>query len=144
MKTRWSLALVVIWALSGLAWAEEVPSLSVRTVTASQGKAVEDERLEDVLPLLQTTLRFSAFALDGEYELAMTEGSQVTLTDGYVLSLKQVEGKSATVNVMKKKKRIIQTRLSLRKGKPVIVGGFDAPGGGKSIIILKLVSPDEK
>jgi len=144
MKTHWSLALVVVWALAGLAWAEDVPSMSVRTVTASQGKAVEDERLEDVLPLLKETLRFSSFELDGEYELAMTEGSQIALTDGYVLSLKQVQGKTATVNVTRKKKRIIQTRLSLRKDKPVIVGGFDAPGGGKSIIILKLISPDDK
>ena len=133
----WAGLLIIVF--SAAAWAEPPPMLSVRTVTASETPVKEDPRLKDVLPLLKTTLRFSGFVLNGETTMPMSEGRKAMLPNGYVLTLSQVEGNKATVDVTQKRKRLLQTRLTLRRKRPVVVGGFDSPDGGKTIIILKLV-----
>ena len=137
MKAHWYLVLILGWALAGPAWAQKAPTLSVRMVTASQQERAEEPRLRDVLPLLKT-MKFASFVLDGEYKIGLREGSRAALAKGYVLTLTQVQGKKATVNVTRKRKRVVQTKLSLRKGRPVLVGGFDDASGGKTIIVLKL------
>jgi len=139
MRTLRAAAAVLCCALAWTTLAQTAPeSLSARLVTASKDAGSTDARLNDVLPLLQSTLSFKSFRLDGESTLAFREGSSATLGKGYRLELSQVQDRNAMVRVTQNDRDLVKTRLSLREDKPVIVGGFDDPAGGKTIIILKL------
>lgn len=112
-------------------------ALSARLVTASKDAGNTDAGLSDVLPLLQN-LNFKSFRLEGESTLALKEGATATLAKGYSIELTQVQDRNAMVRVIQDRRDVMKTRLSLKEDKPVIVGGFDDPGGGRTIIILKL------
>jgi len=112
-------------------------ALSARLVTASKEAGSVDASLSDVLPLLQN-LNFKSFRLEGESTLALKEGATASLAKGYSIELTQVQDRNAMVRVIQDRRDVMKTRLSLKEDKPVIVGGFDDPGGGRTIIILKL------
>lgn len=138
MGTVWRIAVMALVAGLAAVTAQDGAALSVRLVTASEGTQAVDTRLRDVLPLLQNTLRFSAFKLESETSMSLRSGGTVTLAKGYDLRLADVQGSSATVTVSHQGKRRLETRLAFKADSPVVVGGFDEPDGAKAIIILKL------
>lgn len=128
---------LLLCALLGSAVAQAAPdTLSARLVTASREGGDTDARLTDVLPLLQN-LGLKSFRLDGESTLPFREGASASLGKGYRLELSQVQGSNAMVRVTQNQRDLVKTRLSLREDKPV-TWVFDDPGGGKTIIVLKL------
>ena len=139
MRTATYVAALLLsaWACS-LGAQPVTPTLSARLVTASKEGGSTDARLADVLPLLQSTLSFTSFRLEGEVTLPFRAGATATLAKGYRLELSQVQESNAMVRVSQDARDLVQTKLALREGRPVIVGGFDDPAGGKTIIILKL------
>ena len=138
MRTTLILSAMLLCLVVQTAWAQPAAgTLSARLVTASKDAGSVDARLEDVLPLLQN-LNFKSFRLDGESTLAFREGATASLAKGYSLELTQVQDRNAMVRVIRDRDDVMKTRLSLKQDKPVLVGGFDDPGGGKTIIVLKL------
>ncbi|MBN2451119.1 MAG: hypothetical protein JXR77_12065 [Lentisphaeria bacterium] len=138
MKTRHALVLALLCCLWAPLAAQDGAVLSARLVTAGSGNAREDPRLGDVLPLLKSTLRFSSFQLEGEATLSLRENAVASLAKDYRVTLTEVTGPSALVHVSRREEKMLQTRLTLKPERPVIVGGFDEAGGSKAIIILKL------
>jgi hypothetical protein len=112
-------------------------TLSARLVTASKDAGAIDARLDDVLPLFKD-FAFKSFRLDDEATMAFREGATTNLGKVYSIELTQVQERNVMVRVSKDRRDVVKTRLSLREDKPVVVGGFDDPGGGKTIIVLKL------
>ena len=139
MRTQIRLTAAALFLLVGVAAAQTAPAtLSARLVTASKDAGTTDARLNDVLALLQSTLSFKSFRLEGEATVELREGATASLAKGYRLDLSQVQDNKATVRVSQNQRDLTQTTLTLRQGSPVIVGGYADPAGGKTIIILKL------
>jgi hypothetical protein len=138
MSTQSRLTVVALFLAAAvtLAQAAGLP-LSVRLVTGSKDAGSVDTRLNDVLPLLQQNSGLKSFRLEGEATIDLREGASATLAKGYRLDLSQVQDNKAMVRVSQNQKDLVQTRLSLSEGKPVVVG-LDDPAGGKVLVILKL------
>jgi hypothetical protein len=138
MRTQMRLTLAGLFLVAAIVAAQTAPAtLSARLVTASKDAGTSDPRLEDVQALLESNSSAKSFRLDGEATLAFKEGASATLGKGYRLELSQVQDTNAMVRVSQGRRDLVQTRLALRKGRPVIVG-FDDDAGGKTIIIIKL------
>lgn len=137
MRLRIRLTAAVLCLLAVVALAQTAASpLSVRLVTGSKDVGSTDARLNDVLPLLQNS-GLKSFRLEGEATVELREGASVNLAKGYRLDLSQVQDNKAMVRVSQNQKDLVQTRLSLSGGRPVVVV-LDDPAGGKAIVILKL------
>ena len=116
---------------------DEAGTLSARLITASKEAGSTDERLNDVLPLFKD-FAFKSFRLEAESNLALKDGAAASLAKGYSIELSEVQDRNVTVRVIQDRRDKVKTRLSLRAGKPVVVGGFDDAAGGRTIIVLKL------
>lgn len=139
MRTQIRRTAAALFLSAGIVVAQTAPpGLSARLVTASKDAGSTDARLNDVLGLLQSNLSLKSFRLDGEAVLDLKEGATATLGKGYRLDLSQVQDSNAMVRLSQNQRDLVRTRLALRRGCPVVVGGFDDPAGGKTIIILKL------
>lgn len=135
LQTRLAAAALCLLAAAVFAQTAAAP-LSVRLVTGSKDAGSTDARLNDVLPLLQNS-GLKSFRLEGEASVELREGASVNLAKGYRLDLSQVQDNKAMVRVSQNQRDLVQTRLSLSGGRPVIVV-LDDPAGGKAIVILKL------
>lgn len=137
MKMQLRLTAAALFLLLGVVVGRAAePSLSVRLVTGGKDAGSVDARLNDVLPLLQNS-GLKSFRLEGETTVDLREGASATLAKGYRLDLSQVQDNKAMVRVSQNQRDLVQTRLSLSEGRPVIVV-FDDPAGSKAIVILKL------
>lgn len=143
MRTTLALAAFLGLAAGTLLAQTDADTLSARLVTAGREAGSTDERLKDVLGLLQN-LNFRSFRLDGEARIPFSEGASAGLAKGYRIELSEVQARdrSALVRVIQDRHDKVKTRLSLRKEKPVVVGGFEDPGGG-SIFIILMLTDDE-
>lgn len=137
---RWvPLAVVLGVACGGVATAAEtaVP-LSVRLVAAdNSAQAKPDPGLEDILPLLQGNLPFTSYRLKLRRQTTLTEGGQVPLETGLQLVFSGVRGTSFVATVRKQDETLVETRLTLRRDSPVVLGGIPADGGGKLIVVIQ-------
>ena len=143
----WLLCLLsALWPVLGTAqeWRKpaRAPVLLVRVVAAGKdaGPAATSE-LSDILPLLRENLRFQSYRLLCSRRVVLREGNKVDLTGGLRMVFSEVRGVDFRVRVEKGKGRLIETRLRLRPGKPVILGGLPADGAGTLLLVLQLPKP---
>jgi hypothetical protein len=138
MRTQIRLTAAALILIVAVAVAQTAaPALSVRLVTASKDAGSPDARLRDVQTLLESNSNLKSFRLDGEASLSFKEGASATLAKGYRLELSQVQNNNAMVRVSRNQVDVVQTRLALREGSPVVFG-FDDPPGARTIIVLRL------
>ncbi len=120
------------------------PTLLVRLVAAGNGGVARNPssgKLADILPLLRDNLRFQNYRLIFSRNVVLREGAVVELTGGLRMVLYEVRGAEFRVRVQKGRDRLVETRLRLRRGKPVILGGWPADGLGKLLLVLLIPSP---
>ena len=132
--------LVALFMLGAVSRAEAQPmEIEAMLILASNEPAPLDRRLERVDYILRPLLRFETYRLLGQGSaLVPTPGSAtIALGDGHVLHLKTGKDRGGRVEVSWQRgdERLLSTSVSLRRGKPAILGG--APqGDGKLIVTL--------
>jgi hypothetical protein len=126
-----SLALMLLFA--NFAVAQE--AVSLRLVHASNnGKAV-DAALSDVSSTLTSNLPFSNYSLVDSKSLSI--GKTVKCAQDLSVATSGSR-ESMKITVTQSGAQMLNTTVSLATGKPLLLGGFPAAGGGKIILILKL------
>ncbi len=116
-------------------------ALSVRLVEADNSKTPNTASLRDVLPTLQRNLRFSSYRLLSSAQVAQRSGAQTQLAQNLTVTLTTVSRQSVTLNVSKKGRRLLQTRVVLAPGKPVILGGIPGDRGATLIVVVTTPTP---
>ena len=114
-------------------------SIKVRLLAAeNRASDAGAAEIQDVLPLLQKTLKFASYRLLATQRVAGREGARVDLDQGISLTITAIAGDSLTVEVNGKERRLLQTKLRLAPDKPVILGGLPGRDGGTLIVVLSL------
>ena len=112
--------------------------ITVRLIAASTKPGPDDSRrLKDVLPLLQGNLRFQSYDLVSTRKLRADDGTSVNLGRDLRLTLSDVDGLSMVVQLVKGRKTVVQTRLALRKNRPVLLGGIPSSGDEQLIVVIQ-------
>ena len=136
-RTRWVLLALCALLTAGAAVADS--RLRVQVVEASkQEKPSVDPGLEEIAKLLGAHLKFNTFRLKVSRSYAWTESDGLYLGAGLQMKLSNVDGRTGTVEVYRNRERVLRTRILLRPGKPVTVGGFPADGDASLVIALTL------
>ncbi len=145
-KNRIQFLLLAVAAFSsfylaqGRVFAQEISGrkLAVRLLTADNQGPGSTAGIQDVLPLLQQNLRFRFYSLASSRTVSVRQGVQSHLGRGLNLTIGSVEGDALTVEILRKKRRLLRTRLKLRPGKPIILGGIPGEDGLTLIVVLSL------
>lgn len=116
-------------------------TVSIRQVVASAQPGDSDPALDDVLPLLRRNLRYNSYRQATAATAALRSGTQVPLRMGYHLELVDVSDNELTVRVAKRREVLLNTRLALRPGKPIVLGGFSE--GENTLLIVLLYQNGE-
>ena len=136
----WSLVLILSLAGAAEAAGEENNILSVRLVAAEKADSpANDSALKDVLPLLQKNLKFDSYRLVTTRKQPLRPQTRVTLDFGYEVRLTDVSAQTATVKMFRKRQALLSTRLRLKTGHPVILGGFQHDDDTTLIVVLTLL-----
>jgi len=128
------MVLFVGFSLMGVAPNGRAARLDIRLVAADDSGKSNDPRLADLLPLLGGNLKFSSFALIARKNVSLQPADGISLGKGYSLALSDVAGDSVRIQVTHGRTKLLETKLRLRPGRPVLVGGF--PDDGKTLIIV--------
>lgn len=117
-------------------------SLSVRLLRAGNGDGgTADPRLQDILPVLKSSLRFQSYEYVSEATGAIRAGATISVGEGLSLQIADVQGSGLGVTVTgghDGRTKLLRTRLNLAPAKPVILGGFPDGTGGNLILVLML------
>jgi hypothetical protein len=125
------LALFLIFANVAIA-ADDV---SLRLVHASNSGKSVDAALSDVSATLTSNLPFSNYSVVDSKNLSIGQ----TVSCAQDLSVATTGSReSMKITVKQGGKQMLNTTVSLGAGKPLLLGGFPAAGGGKIILIMKL------
>ncbi len=126
---------VLVAGVSVRAGNVEGKSAKVRLLVAENGDSAADQSaIQDILPQLQATLKFKSYRLLATKPLTLQVGAKADLGSKLNLSVTGIEGESVTVEVSQNNQRLLQTKLQLVPGKPVILGGI--PGENSATLIL--------
>lgn len=130
-------ALSFLAPIAGMAQQGQPQVVTVRLVVAENTQsAKEDPALADVLPVLKENLRFRSYRLLSTRQLQARENAEATLGKKLSLTLTDVAGTSFTARVKRDTTVVVQTRLNLVPGRPVLVGGLPSEGDSRLIVIL--------
>lgn len=110
-------------------------TVSLRLVQASNNGKSVDPALSDVSSTLTGNLPFSNFSvIDNK---SVTIGKTVSCAQNLSVATSGSRD-SMKIAVNQSGSQMLNTTVSLAAGKPLLLGGFPAAGGGKVILILKL------
>ena len=129
--------LSVLGLTAGSTQGAQTNAVTVRLVVAENVRSAEEDKgLADVLPLLKENLRFSSYRLLSKRNLQAGENAETSLGEQLSLTLTDVSGNTFMARVKRGKNVLLQTRLNLAPGRPVLVGGLPGEGSSKLIIII--------
>jgi len=108
----------------------------VRALESADASSAPDPALADVLPTLQETLRFRSYRL--------TAAKRTRVRNGLVLDLpplrlrfSEVQGNSFRLEVEQNGRPVLRSRVRLRPGRPVVVGGLPSDGGALLLVFVR-------
>jgi len=131
MKMRRFLALVALVCLAcGSVFAGD--SLSIRLVHATANQS-DAGGLQDVVSVLKRSLPYDYFRLVSSTSMPLPADTSRSL-DGYTVKCKGAQN-ALRITVTKGNRSLVNTSVSLRDGKPVILGGLPA-SEGKLILVF--------
>jgi len=136
-----ALAIAATGWLTASASAESIAGKTVKVrllAAGGEGAATANAELQDVLPHLRSTLRFDSYRLVSTSQLVVNVGGSVKLDGDLSLTVTGIEGETLTAEVRRGDKRLVQTRLKLRAGSPISLGGFSGAEGENLIIVVSL------
>ncbi|MFO7870943.1 MAG: hypothetical protein R6V03_05870 [Kiritimatiellia bacterium] len=126
-------ALFVLCSVCGAAAGE---MLSVRLVYASDRPGGSDKGLEDVVDLLKRTIVLKHYLLRDSSSAALPADKTLALGD-YAVRCRGEAG-DMRIEVFRGRKRLLKTNVTLKRGKPLVLGGLPAAGEqeGREILIF--------
>ena len=111
----------------------------VRLVRADVNGAVQtksDPALADVLEALRATpWHFSSYRLVAAKRIRVKDGLEVAVAS-LELRFSDVQGGSFRLEVRQNDRPVIRSRVHLRAGRPVILGGLPADGDGSALLLV--------
>ena len=111
-------------------------TMSVRLVHATDAEGGMDPRLSDISGILGS-LRFESFSLlDSDTVRLPAEEVRIRMAQGYTLTCNGTQGDLA-IEMNHNGQSLLKTTATLRRGKPLILGGFPTREG-KIILVLKV------
>ena len=131
MKTRRFVVLLILVCLAS-APAFAGNSLSIRLVHATAQQA-DARGLEDVVSVLKRSLPYGYFRLTSSTSMPLPADTSRSM-DGYTVNCKGAQT-ALRITVTKGNRSLVNTTVSLRNGKPVILGGLPA-SEGKLILVF--------
>ncbi|NNF99134.1 MAG: hypothetical protein HKM93_07125 [Desulfobacteraceae bacterium] len=124
------LAIAVVMALmSGPVLASQKVNIGIKTILASDKAEFVDPQLKGLIKELRTVFRFTSYRMLGQDNLTIEVGKTgtVRLPGGRVLEVTPIgiQGKRSELelSILKKKRRIFNTRIKLLNGGVLTVGG---------------------
>ena len=140
MRARASIALIVAVAAIAACLPQTAfaagDTVEVRLLETGQGVQAPDPAIADIIPVLQRMLRFPSYKLLGRGTCPRKEGASAKLSNGISVRLSSVSGQAMNVEVARKGQKVIQTKVLLIPGKPLVLGGIPGPAGAKLILVL--------
>jgi hypothetical protein len=134
MKTpRALLPLALLLIFANFAYAED--AVSLRLVHASNSGKSVDAALNDISGTLTANLPFSNYSVVDSKKLSI--GQSVDCAQGLSVTTSGTR-ESMKITVKQGGAQMLNTTVSLATGKPLLLGGFAATGGGKIILVMKL------
>ena len=134
------LNLTGLWLTAGATDASMVPMrISARLIAASDAPVAEaGSELADLLPLLKDNLKFNSFRLICRRNFVAMEDLRVKLDEGMSLVISQIKKETGTFQVERRGKILLNTRLRLEAGRPVVLvlAGFTNESGATLILVL--------
>ncbi|MFA4943326.1 MAG: hypothetical protein WC789_01335 [Lentisphaeria bacterium] len=139
LAAAWLLLLLPATAPSLHAQDRAAAEIRVRLLHATTGGDAPGDHAElaDLLPVLRANLKADAFRLLAARDVTPTAGQRVALGSGLVLTFTEATPDGlCSVILERQQKAILTTRVRLRPGKPVILGGIPHPAGGSLLVVL--------
>ena len=131
-SSRHRMCLVVLLLVMPV-WAS---SVNIRLVEASQASSPHtDPGLSDVAAILRNQLRYNRFLLRTERNHPWRDSQALAIGQGYQLSLSEVEGNRATVDIRLGKRRLVAMRVTLHPERPLCIGPL-VSGDDKALIVV--------
>ncbi len=113
-------------------------TLHIRLLRASHAAGPDVPALQDVMPALRGSLVFKSYKLmdQAQQRLPAPAGASVDLGGYSVACL----GNAAhlSIKIARGRHGVIDTVACLRRGHPLILGGFGGGGGGQAIFVFTL------
>ena len=100
---------------------------------------VGGDGLADVLPLLRGNLGFSDYRLVSSRRMILAEGAAAELGDGLRLQVRDIGARHCTLHISRGAQELLSTRLRLAPGRPLVLGGFPAGDGARTLMVV--ISP---
>lgn len=129
-----AMILLFVSAMAGAAHAQT--TIRVRLLEADNSAMPSTPELQDVLPLLRENLRFQSYRLLASRDAAATAGTRVALAHDLNLTVTESNTERQSVQVHHLDRLLLETKLRLTPGKPIILGGFPSRDGGSLIIVI--------
>ncbi|MCX7590938.1 MAG: hypothetical protein N2255_04850 [Kiritimatiellae bacterium] len=130
-------SVVAVFFLTGLLAGSSLraDTLSVRLVKASDTAERVDSRLDDILPALTHSLVFKAYTLVATATLELpAAGQEVKL--GFYRIRCTGPAENLSIQIRHDDTPLLYTTVSLKEGKPVVLGGFPAADGRMIIVFV--------
>ncbi len=112
-------------------------TVSVRLVRASNSDTTIDHSLQDVAPALQKSLVFKSYRQVAVQKLTLPAQGQSASLGVYRITATGSRDK-LLIGIHQGRKALVNTSVSLKRGKPVILGGFPDKSGAKMIFVFVL------
>ena len=114
-------------------------TLRIRMIRATHDEAAGvAPALQDVLPVLRSTLAFRNYTLDADEALPLPATGELVRLGVYQV-LCEGDADRLTVQILLGSRRILRTVATVRPDQPVILGGFPARPEGTRMFILTVV-----
>jgi hypothetical protein len=113
-------------------------TLHIRLLRASHAEGPVAPALQDVMPALRNSLVFKSYTLmdQAQQPLPPPAGASVSL-GGYSVACTG-PATQLSIKITRGRHGIIDTVATLRRGQPLILGGFGGGGGGQAIFVFTL------
>ena len=111
----------------------EAGGLSVRLVEASSSDSASSAGLSDVIEILKKSLAFKSYSLKASSSVSLPAAKKAVSLDGYSVTCNGDQSKLEIV-VRRGSKVLLNTKVSLKKGKPLVLGGF--PRGANKLVLI--------
>ena len=135
-RLRRHVAMLLTLALATCA--ARADTLRIRMIRASLDEAETPAELLDIVAMTRNTMAFKSFSLDAEETLPLPTSGGVRELKVYRVECSGDSEKLA-VKITRRDRCIIRTEVAVRRGRPIVLGGFPARfGGGVRMFVLTL------
>lgn len=121
----------------GAALAEETEeNVSLKLVVAKESsESSSGKGIDNVNSLLQSNLSYDSYTTLAQKVVPLKNADGIVLAEGVAVALSEVDKTSLAIRISRDKKQVLNAKITLRKDKPVILGGFSGKSGKLMVIV---------